>query len=243
MTKNYSVSIMCRENSMSTKLLHAYLINNNINTIIVTDNPSDHIYYSDEELILQNFNNITLHTEKHPTAWDKAFYHIYKNNLKYDYYYFIEDDVSCVNLQIFLKLFQTLVNYNNDLIATQIKSQIEDPFWDNWYIKNLFNRAYKGVDDKILYRSFNPFCRISNKLINKIFEFYDEYHRLYFHEIMIPTLCVKNKLTYIDFKKNKELKQFFGPFNYVGPELKFLTKNYFYNKISHPRYVGEKWRR
>ena len=240
---NYLISILCRENTLHVKMLHKYLQQNNMNVIVVTDQPAGtqkegEVAYNDETLINENFNYMTLHTSKHPTSWDKAFYHIYKNKLSYDYYYFIEDDVYCNNLQIFVDLIKTLESYPHDLVSKNIASRDDDPTWQNWHRKDLFERAYRGVDDPLIYRSYDPFCRLSKKLVDKVFEFYDTYHRLYFHEMIFATLCMKNKLKYIDWGKDETLKQFFGPFLYIGPKSKHLTKYIKCDKICHPKYSG-----
>ena len=235
----YLVMILSKTSHLYVKMLQKYLNNNDIEALIVTDSPSQNICYPDEELLDVGFSHMTYHTKKDPTAWDKAFYHIYENNLGYDYYYFLEEDVYCDNFQVFVNIFKTLEDYHQDLISHRIKTIEEDPKWNNWY--EPFIESYQGVEGDPMIHSFNPFSRVSGNLINKIFEFYDKHKRLYFHEFLLPIICVTNNLTFVDFKEDDILKEFFGGFDYIShktwghPDPEFGDKLFLPNKIVHPR--------
>ena len=148
------------------------------------------------------------------------------------YYYFIEDDVYCDNINVFVDLIKTIDSYPQDLIAQNIYSKKTKPQWPNWY-------AYTGEEEEDLFKSYNPFCRVSKELMNHVFNFYDTYHRLYFHEIILPTLCMKHNLKMLNYTKDPKLNKFFGYFGYVIHANKHLTKNNKSKKIIHPRYTEE----
>lgn len=228
------------------KLLQKKFMDNNFEVIMMTDvNPQEQLphtmAYHDDELKNINFGDLTFNTEKHPTSWEKAFYHIYKNKLTYDYYYFIEEDVYCNNLDTFIDAFKSLENIPSDLVATKIESFTKSRWvhFKQGHIKKL----YKGPPHHILYRSFNPFCRISQNLMNKLFEFYEQYNCFYYNEMMFSTICFNNSLSAIDFKKHPLLSPYFGTFIFISGEEKirrYITVEekqelFSTDKIVHPR--------
>jgi len=177
---------------------------------------------SDEELKNQNYCCLTENVKKN-SAWDKAIYYIDSNlNLlkKYDYFYFIEDDVYSNNLKIFIDLFTILDNYNHDLIAHNIKTQQQSPEWSWW-------KKYR----KYTVKSYNPLCRLSTKMIRLIIDYHKKNKKLLFHEILFASLAYSNKLSVLDLRSINQYKNLFGIFRY-RPVID--TKNIRDNKIYHP---------
>jgi hypothetical protein len=187
------------------------------NTVIIYDTEID-----DKDLKNQNYCCLT-ETVKKISAWDKAIYYI-ANNLhlidKYKHFYFIEDDVYTNNLEIFNTLFNVLNKYDSDLIAHDIKSQKKSSTW-NWWIK------YKTYTAK----SYNPLCRLSNKIILLIIDYHKKNKTLLFHEVLFASLAFDNNLKTLDLTKIEEYKNLFGIFRY-RPIIN--AKNINDNKIYHP---------
>lgn len=197
--------ILTRDNNEYVKLLSNNL---SIDNKIIVDSE---IYPKDLEDT--NFFGLTQKVNN-KTAWDKSFYYIHKHNLllNYDFFYFLEDDVYCRNIKRFDLVFDILDNkYYYDLITHEINSKVNEPSWYWWNTLDLENLSKRYVS---LFKSFNPFCRISSKLLEKIFEYQAANNKFNFHEILFPTLAYNNNLSMINIDKIKDVNNFFGIFTY-----------------------------
>lgn len=186
------------------------------NTIVIYDNE-----IADKILKDQNYCCLT-ETVKKISAWDKAIYYLSTMNLieKYDYFYFMEDDVYTNDLLILIKLFNILNNYNHDLISHDIKSQSESLKW-NWW------RKYR----KYTAKSYNPFCRLSKKLLILVIDYFKKNKKLLFHEVLFASIAYDHKLKTLNFNLIDEYKKIFGVFRY-RPIIH--AKNIKDNRIYHP---------
>jgi len=207
--------ILSRRNNSYIQSLSA----NICNTTIIND-----CDYTDQSCIDSGFNKLT-HTVKSPCAWDKAFLYIYTNwdKLKdVDYFYFIEDDVYTSDPQTFVDLISEASDLNYDLLSHWITSKPDFIKWPHWkqspsHIKNPF-------------RSFNPFCRISNRLMVKILDERKEYNRFWYNEIMFISLAKQSNFKVCNWN-NTSLSKYFGKFQY-RPVISLA--NIHDNKIYHP---------
>lgn len=213
---NSLILLLCRKPHIYIKSLHSIFKLNKLNSVIISDSPSPsnngEITFSDSVLFEKNMIGLTYLIDKKPNAWDKAFYYVFNNHLPCDYFYFIEDDVLCRDPKLFLKLINLLYDYPHDLIAKCIEHK-EDSKWNHWG-KNDLNLPEEL--NGYLCRSYNPFCRLSKRLINAIYNFYRSHHRLIFHEILFPSVCYKNNMTWTDWEKDPNIREFFGVFKYVN---------------------------
>jgi hypothetical protein len=200
---NTLVLVLCKNISNHIELLINKLEQNNFSYTVVCDDCSVDI---DQHLISNGFINLTRadHIKK-PSAWDKAFYQIHQQQLlsSYDYFFFIEDDVYSTNYDSLIDFIKECNKYDSDLITKSVRTQNHFPTWKRWkeqYISELLTPR----------QSFNPICRLSKDLIEKIFEYRDTINKFNFHEIIFASLCVQHSLKYIEYINHIELKAHFG---------------------------------
>lgn len=148
------------------------------------------IHYTDEFMININWKKSSI--KKSVTGWDKALYHAYK--LKKDFNWFIEDDVYWNNDQI-MKDFFTMDN-KSDLITNHCIEEFKTDYY--WFL--CFNTNKLTVDKTIWKATFNPICRLSYKILEKINEYSHIQNTLFFHEIMFATICQINNYNILLFK-------------------------------------------
>lgn len=161
--------------------------------------------YSDDLLKQKGFIGLTGGI-KQPSAWDKSFYFISQitDVTNYSYFYFIEDDVFSKKIHnIKLLAYYLDSNYNSyDLIAHYIQNKSESTNWP-WWDKI-------DVNLKNQYRSFNPFCRLSKKLVNSILDYRNNNNCFIFHEILFASLCGDHQYSTVSLDSNKEYNKFIG---------------------------------
>jgi hypothetical protein len=209
MNNNYIVFVLCKDFSNKSNEYIKTLLQKNIPHRIICDLCS---IDNDQKLLSTGFFNLTrsLYIKK-PSAWDKSFYTIIEDGLlkKYDYFYFIEDDVYSKNYSSLVSfILDAESNHTVDLITKKIKPQSDHPKWRYWkedYIKNLSNP----------HQSFNPLCRLSNRLINKILDYKNTHNKFNFHEILFASLCLENNLSYVNYIDDPILKKYIGKFSYA----------------------------
>lgn len=234
--KNQTLSlILCKKSNISIKFIHKNIKKTGIDSVIISDkdtkNTKDIKIFNNQDLIDSNFMDIP-HLIHSPSAWDKAFYYIYKNKLNYDYFFLIEEDVFCNDLNKITD-FMTHPSLNNiDFVSAKIISKEKCMEWWHWENTKLDYRIEKFFPNK--YGSFNPFCRLSKKLIDKIFYMYETFGIFFFQEIMIPTICMHYNLSYLNFLDHPDLKKYFGHFSPHPCSLSILKQDLKNNKIIHP---------
>jgi hypothetical protein len=182
---------------------------------------------SDESAISRNFINATSKKLKNPNSWDKSFLFIQDNSLlnKYDNIWFLEDDVYSRNIKIINSFISKVSKENYDLC-----------YYKHWY----FNTAPIWVKDTIFlkdfvqngfYQSYNQFSRLSNRLVNQIFNIHQSYNSLFFHEYMFPNLARYQGYKILQFVDQIQYRNFFGKF-YCGRSIP--KQNIQTDKIYHP---------
>lgn len=121
---------------------------------------------------------------------DKALYYFYKNNINYDYIWFIEEDV-------FIPTVETIKNIDikypdNDLLVGNNKIIHEKHTDWLWSIVN------EQIDGKIsLPYSCSMICaiRCSKKLLESIFTHVLKYKALFLDEVLFNTIALHNNLS------------------------------------------------
>ena len=172
------VVLLCQEKSKQIESFEKYL-NNIVDTIVCIENVA----------LPENYHGLT-RVKPSPIAWENAFYTLFQSNNKYKFFYFIEDDVYTKNIKVFGKLIKYYSQYTHDLITGDIFSRNDEPSW-YWWEDNGFN-----------YKSFNPLCRLSKKLINKIRTCHLLNNGFYFHEVMFASLAINNHYKILDYNKD-----------------------------------------
>jgi hypothetical protein len=193
--------ILTREHNLFTDRLSTL----SDNTTVISDE-----MISDLETKKQGFIGCT-GVIKQPSAWDKSLHFIEQYNLfdHHDYFYFIEDDVYSRNMNTFFTLINLLNNETSDFVSSGINSKEDSRNW--WWWKRLSDHVVYFKDP---HRSLNPLCRLSSKLVKICLDFKSRYNKLYFHEIMFPSLCAENNMKYLDIRKNSKLNIFFKQFSF-----------------------------
>ena len=130
------------------------------------------------------------------TLLDGNMHHIFldffNQNHDYDYYWFMEYDVRFAgNWKDFFSFFEL---NNADFISSHIEYQEDAPSWTRWNEISLINISDEEIH---LVKSFNPICRLSNKMLRMLQErslLGDKGH----YEVLLPTLANKFKLKLFD---------------------------------------------
>ena len=190
MNKNL-ILILCRKQTEYTNKLNSFFRKNHVDSVLIKDNNDPPQSFLRDE----GYHNMTKILDR-PSAWEKSLYFIFVNNLyrKYDYFYFIEDDVYTKDFNTFLSLISLWNTIDHDLIARSIKIQTEEPDWFWWK-----DTVTDSENFKYPIKSFNPICRLSSRLIIKIHQYKDYYNTLVFHEILFPSVVKNFNMKYLDY--------------------------------------------
>ncbi len=143
----------------------------------------------DVECYQKGYHHMTFSIQKTPVSWDKAIYYFSEVCLiNYDYYWFIEDDVLIPDVLTLYHIDQKYEDGNYHLLSqsNRICFSYDEPSWQ-WY-------AAKGHVDLPLFSSLLCACRISQNLLHLLRDYARKNQKLFFLEIMIPTLCCQNQL-------------------------------------------------
>jgi hypothetical protein len=181
----------------------------------------------DNFLLNTGFSNLTRSEYiKKPSAWDKAFYAIYNNELldMYNYFFFIEDDVYSKNYKSIINFFNDSIQYKEDLITKCVRPKSHHPTWRRWEEEYVNDFKYPS-------QSFNPLCRLSKTLVEKIIQYRTYNNKFNFHEILIASLCLEYNLSYINYIEDEILKQHIGNFTYAPI---YTTEDIIDDLIHHP---------
>jgi len=169
---------------------------------------------------------------------------IFKNFKGYDYYWLIENDVTINNenridaWQIFFNFYN---NNNDDLICSKLYKYILSKYHIKRYPKYLLNKYKNNLYLYDLWFGFFPICRISNKLLKYVEDFYKNNDG--FFEYVIPTIAYLQKLKIsslsvdkfdyeIPILKIRDINR--GSISYTNRDMNNYRKKYPINTIIHP---------
>lgn len=158
---------------------------------------------------------------------EQTYINVYKTYQDYDYYWFIEYDVifGKENTRNKWNNFFNIFKYNiSDLICSHFNKYNEKYMCSIHSIDNLQlnikNDNIIKINDNIikdnLYFGFLPICRMSNKLLNLITDYYKNYYN--FFEFVIPSLAKQNNL--IIFNLDNTHYSQFKYYKYNNPHFK-----------------------
>lgn len=151
------------------------------------------IQFHDNECERNGFMGSVIYALDRACSRDKALYYFCKKNIKYDYVWFLEDDV-------FIPNKDTIKNLDNiyttgDLISANnyIKLHKDDNtnYWQHWF-RN---------DNKIKFPwAHSMICaiRVSKELLHFILDFATSNKRLLFDELLFNTIALQNNLNIIN---------------------------------------------
>jgi hypothetical protein len=201
------ILLLCKEKNQNIINFENILIQQKIEFRIICDLCT---LNQDDFLLNIGFYNLTRSEYiKKPSAWDKAFYTIYDNELHdiYDYFFFIEDDVYSKDYKSIIDFINDTSEYKEDLITKCVRPKSHYPIWKHWFENYIKNLKYPS-------QSFNPLCRLSKVLVEKIIQYKKNNGKFNFHEILIASLCLEYNLTYINYIEHEILKKYIGNLNY-----------------------------
>ncbi len=151
------------------------------------------IWIPDEVCLQNNYTNSD-YVFKPIVATDRAYYYFGRENAKYDYVWFIEDDVWFNSMDNLKRLDQKYTTA--DLIVPGEAEHTPDDKWPHWH--QIQNRLPQPWSHWIICA-----CRISRKLLQKMDDLVKEQESLIYKEIMFHTLAKQNKM---EIRTPEELK-------------------------------------
>ena len=150
------------------------------------------IQIADSECVQHGYFNSmhlpTTHIKKNPVAFDKFLYYFCKLDKMYDYVWFFEDDVFIPSVDT-LKYLNDKYNSNDLVIANNFCKS--DSILD-WHWKHIFNKV--GIEPPYYY-SMACAGGLSRKMLQTIKQYVDKQKTLFFLEVMLNTIAMKNNLS------------------------------------------------
>ena len=158
------------------------------------------IKINNQESIENGFHSSVLYFEKRAVSRDKALYYFYKNNINYDYIWFIEEDV-------FIPTIETIKNIDikypdNDLLVSS--NYIVYEKHTDWHWRKI-NRQLNGKLSPPYSISMICAIRCSKKLLECIFNHALKYKTLFLDEAMFNTIALHNNLNIKDIEELKTI--------------------------------------
>lgn len=212
--------ILCREPSENTDELVKVVGDLGI-CEVVTDTPSDAaVYYPDE--LMEGFKHLSGFSTscRLITAWARAWMHLDQTSgTNRGNVWIIEDDVAAT-ANSFRELVLLTRTFDADLSSWEVRSREQDPIWPHWHHGDRFFQEQ--------VRSFNPLCRLSERLISITLEFRRNHGHFTFQEVLFASLAAAHGLSYLDWRNDHRSRKLFRTFRYT-PEVSWPIRG-----ISHP---------
>lgn len=203
MSAKHAYALLCRKvYDIQLKLIQKMILSNLYNHytffVFIDENNQDikrfeseyknikFIKINDHICLEKGYKNMTYSIAKTHVSWDKSIYYFCEIDNSYNYIWFVEDDVFVPNPEAIYYLDNKYTNY--DLLT---KENIMSISYDNkgWHWHLGINNAPLP-----LFKSLVCTLRISKKLLNIVKNYAQTFKKLFFLEIMFPTLSAHNKL-------------------------------------------------
>lgn len=147
---------------------------------------------------------------------EQTYINVYRLYNDYDFYWFIEYDVIFGRenkIDKWNKFFNTFKYNISDLICSHINNYNKKYMDSSYPIESLIEftendniiKSKNNIIRNNLYFGFLPICRISNKLLSIVTDYYSNYYN--FFEFTIPSLAKYNNLQILDLD-NTHYSQF-----------------------------------
>jgi hypothetical protein len=187
----------------------------------------------------EGFKGSVLYFKDKACARDKALYYFCRNNIEYDYIWFIEEDV-------FIPTTETLPKLDNKYKDADLLSAGNGIIYqreENWH----WNYINQHIKFEPPYAS-SMICaiRCSKKLISCINEYVTKYKDLFLDEAFFNTIALKNNLSVvtpielstIHFRKDFNKKEFYR--NNLYHPVKDIRLQYEYRKAFKGQIIFQK---
>jgi predicted O-methyltransferase YrrM len=139
------------------------------------------------------------------SAWTRALAWLERERPEVEHVWFIEDDVA-FSPDGFRQFLRVAEGMEADLLATDIFERHEQPDWHFWWDVESWFEQPRGA--------FQPLCRLSTRLLRKIFEFREKHGHYLFHELLFPSLVVREGMSMLDMRKHAFLGRFIGAYQF-----------------------------
>jgi hypothetical protein len=182
-------------NTFSKYKIYNIIDDNNFNLEEFKNNYNNinFIQIEDEKCKMNGYIELNYICKKIVSGWDKALYYFGIENNKYDYIWFMEDDV-------FFNSEDTLINidsqYNNDDLLSSIYHENTNGNNFPWLWPSNIKHKYTPKYLPPYYYGMMSVVRFSNKMLKYINVYARQHNTLCFLESLFPTLAIKNELKY-----------------------------------------------
>jgi predicted O-methyltransferase YrrM len=176
--------------------------------VIVDSEAGGGIWYPDERV--GGFGGLMSDSRPFPaiTAWSRAMFHLSRTLADGETIWFVEDDVAGGGAW-FGALVRETAATGADLATLEIHPRTAGDWWQHWrYADGFFENPW---------RSFNPLCRVSARLVRRALELRERHGRFTFHEVLFASLAKENGMACLDWNARPEFKRLFPAFRFRPP--------------------------
>ncbi len=163
---------------------------------VIADSPGGRaIWYPDE--VVKGYGGLMSDSGPFPAiaAWSRAMFHLSQTLADDEMVWFVEDDVAG-GAAWFEELVRETAATGADLATLEIRSRTADDWWLHWKYASGFSESP--------WRSFNPLCRVSARLVRKALELRERHGRFTFHEVLFATLAKNGGMACLDWNARPE---------------------------------------
>jgi hypothetical protein len=212
--------ILCRTPSDACSSLISCL--SKLGTVeLISDTPAeDAVWHADETMTGFTELNGFSQTHRPVTAWERAWKHLdLTSGSARSNVWLVEDDVAG-SAAAWSRLVEETLAVDADLSAVDIRLREDDPHWPHWrHGDTLF--ANPGG-------SFNPLCRLSERLVSVVLEFRRCHGRFIFQEVLFASLMADHGFSFLDWNEYETTEHLFRSYVF-RPEVTAFSKG-----ICHP---------
>uniref|UniRef100_A0A6C0B293 Nucleotide-diphospho-sugar transferase domain-containing protein n=1 Tax=viral metagenome TaxID=1070528 RepID=A0A6C0B293_9ZZZZ len=152
------------------------------------------------------------------SGWDKALYYFGIEEKKYDYIWYMEDDVLFYNENTIINIDNQYIN--DDLLSNTFEIN-SDGNKNTWLWKLINIQQYSPP----YYKGMMCCVRFSKKMLSCINDYAYKYKTLFYLEALFPTITIKNNLKY---SNPVEFNKIYYRHNFKGEK---VDMNIFYHPV------------
>jgi len=176
---------------------------------VIADAPGGRaIWFPDE--VVKGYGGLMSDSGAFPaiTAWSRAMFHLSQTLEDDEMVWFVEDDVAG-GATWFEELIRETAATGADLATLEIRPRTADDWWPHWrYASGFFDSPW---------RSFNPLCRVSARLLRKALDLRERHNRFTFHETLFASLAKNGGMPCLDWNARPDFKRLFPAFRFRPP--------------------------
>jgi hypothetical protein len=158
-----------------------------------------------EDAVASPFARINPFFPARITAWSRALAHAALTLADDEWLWLVEDDVAG-SAADFAGLVKSLDGSGADLASIDVMSREQDPSWPFWRVGE---KCWPQP-----WRSFNPLCRLSPRLLREVDAFCQWRGEGVFMEVMFASVARASGFSLLDLRLDPSTRGFFGAFRY-----------------------------